>query len=356
MGCELNCSGKNRDIGLLQWGLSLIELMIALLLSTLLTLGILTMYLDSSETSQVSRSLARVQESGRIALDLIARDLRMTGFAGCADPLQDYAPSYDASTLDEDFYGSSIRGGRVDGDDWADFVGNAGIAALNASAVVGTDVLQIRRANGPAFTLDTDMVSVDSVISTDSDQAVTEFRVGENALITNCVNTDVFAVGDPDAVADNEVNHQALSTAYPEGSRLFHFNTTAYWVGNTGRTDQQGNTIWALYQDGLEVVTGVERLQILYGIREDDDNVRYENADDIGADEWNGVDVVQVGLLVSDEQSVLDTSDTKSYDLPGLIVQPAGTVGADATYPDDNRLRTTFVMTVNLRNQIEDED
>jgi len=106
----------------------------------------------------------------------------------------------------------------------------------------------------------------------------------------------------------------------------------------------------------LEVVTGVERLQILYGIREDDDNVRYENADDIGADEWNGVDVVQVGLLVSDEQSVLDTSDTKSYDLPGLIVQPAGTVGADATYPDDHRLRTTFVVTVNLRNQIEDED
>ncbi len=356
MAFELIHSGNTRGIDKSQNGLSLIELMIALLLSTLLTLGILTMYLDSNDTSRVSRSLARVQESGRIAMDLIARDLRMTGFAGCADPLQDFPPSYEASTLDSDFYGSGVRGVRVDADGWDDFVSNAGVATMNASAVTGSDVLQIRRANGPAFVLDKDMSSVDSVISTDSDQAVTQFRVGENALITNCVNADVFAVGDPDAVADNEVNHQPLSTTYPEGSRLFHFNTTAYWVGDTGRTDQQGNTVWALYQDGLEVVTGIERLQVLYGIREDDDKVRYESADDIAANEWNGVDVVQIGVLVSDEQSVLETTDTKSYDLPGLKVQPTGTAGADATYPDDGRLRTTFVMTVNLRNQIEDED
>jgi type IV pilus assembly protein PilW len=336
-----------------QRGLSLIELMIALLLSTLLTLGILTMYLDSTETSQVSRSLARVQESGRIALDLVARDLRMTGFAGCADPLQDLAPAYDASTLDEDFYRSSLRGARVDGDDWDDLVDNVGIAALEATAVADSDVLQIRRASGPSATLDAGMPAENSTISTDSDQTVTEFRIGENALITNCVTADVFAVGDPDGFEDNEINHQPLSSTYPEGSRVLHFNTTTYWVGDTGRTDQQGNTVWALYQNGLEVVTGVERLQVLYGVREDDGNVRFENADDLTADDWNEIDVVQVGLLVSDEQNVLEAADTKNYDLPGLTVQPAGTAGADATYPADDRLRTTFTMTVNLRNNIE---
>lgn len=337
-----------------QRGLSLIELMIALLLSTLLTLGILTMYLDSTETSQVSRSLARVQESGRIALDLIARDIRMTGFAGCADPLQDLAPAYDASTLDEDFYGSSLRGARVDGDAWDDLEDNAGIAALDAAAVADSDVLQIRRASGPFVSLDADMPSPNSTISTDSDQAVTEFRIGENALITNCVNADVFAVGDPDGFEDNEINHQALSTTYPEGARVLHFNTTTYWVGDTGRTDRQGNAVWALYQNGLEVVTGVERLQILYGVREDDGNVRYENADDLALADWNLIDIIQVGLLVSDEQNVLEAADAKNYDLPGLTVQPAGTAGADATYPADDRLRTTFAMTVNLRNKIEE--
>lgn len=353
----INIMDRNKGMQpeLSQRGLSLIELMIALLLSSLLILGILTMYLDSSQTSQVSRSLARVQESGRIALDLIARDIRMTGFVGCAYPLQKLDPSFDASTLDSDFYGSSLRGIRADGDDWDDFTGNTGVANLDANAVANSDVLQIRRASGPFVSLDTDMAFATSTISTDSDQAVTEFRIGENALITNCVNADVFAVGDPDGFEDNEINHeQPLSTTYPEGSRVFHFNTTVYWVGDTGRDDPQGNDVWALYRDGLEVVVGIERLQVLYGVRENDGNVRYETAGNMNVGDWDLVEVIQVGVLVSEEQRVLDSADTKNYELPGLVVRPAGAANADATYPNDGRLRTTFTMTVNLRNQIEE--
>ena len=53
-------------------GLSLVELMIALALSTTLILGVITVYLDSNQTSRLSTSLARIQESGRIAIDTIA--------------------------------------------------------------------------------------------------------------------------------------------------------------------------------------------------------------------------------------------------------------------------------------------
>ncbi|NWN92633.1 pilus assembly protein PilW [Marinobacter adhaerens] len=338
----------------LQDGLSLVELMIALLLSTFIILGVLTMYLDSTKTSQVSRSLARVQEAGRISLDLIARDVRMGGFAGCADPFQKLHPAFDASTLDADFFANSLRGARVSGEHWDDFVGNNSIAALENNAVIDSDVLQLRRANGPFVTLDSEMASPDSTIVTDSDQAVTNFRVGENALITNCVAADVFAISDPDGVADNEINHDTLSNAYPEGSRVFHFNTTVYWVGDTGRTDQQGNAVFALYQDGLEVVAGVERLQTLYGVRGNDDSLRFLNSGEMDADQWDLVDVVQVGVLVSDEQSVMEASDAKGYTLPGVTVQPSGTAGADATYPDDGRLRATFSTTIKLRNQIDE--
>jgi len=337
-----------------QGGLSLIELMIALLLSSFITLGILTMYLDSTETSQVSRSLARVQEAGRISLDLIARDVRMAGFAGCADPLQDLSPAFDASTLDAVFFGSSLRGARVGGDNWDDAVGNVDVAALEDNAVVDSDVLQLRRASGPFVTLDSDMTSSGSTIDTDSDQAGANFPIGEIALITNCVNADVFTVGDPSGFAVNEINHDALAGTYPEGSRVFHFNTSVYWVGDTGRTDQRGNAVFALYQNGLEVVTGIERLQTLYGVRANDSFLRFLTGDEVAANEWNQVDVVQVGVLVSDEQRVMKIADAKSYTLPGITVQPAGTAGADATYPADGRLRTTFAMTVKLRNQIDD--
>lgn len=349
-------SGNPREIkGLkFQRGLSLVELMIALLLSSLITLGMLTMYLDSTETSQVSRSLSRVQEAGRISLDLIARDVRMAGFAGCADPLQDLSPAFGASSLDEAFFRSSLRGGRAGGDNWDILVGNIDVAALVDDAVTGSDVLQLRRANGPFVTLDTDMSAPGSTIDTDSDEAVTNFRIGENALITNCVNADVFVVGDPDGSADNEINHDALAGAYPEGSRVFHFNTSVYWIGDTGRTDQRGNAVFALYQNGLEAVTGIERLQTLYGVRDNDGLLRFLNGGEMTANDWDLVDVVQVGILASDEQSVMDVADTKSYTLPGITVQPEGTAGADATYPADGRLRTTFAMTVKLRNQIDD--
>src|SRR5690554_99988 len=336
-----------------QAGLSLVELMIALLLSTLITLGILTMYLDSTETSRVSRAMARVQESGRIALDLMAKDLRMMGFQGCAFPMQDFEPDFRASTLDRDFFGTGLRGVRVDGDGWADLVDDFAVDAMSDDAVTGSDVLQIRRANGPALTLDQDMVDGGSVISTDSDQAVTEYRMGENALITNCAAADVFAVGDPDGLEDHQINHQPLSQNYPEGARVFHFNTTSYWVGDTDRKDRQGNAIFALYQNGLEVVSGVERLQVLYGVREDNDDMRYVTADNVDASEWNSVDAIQLGLLVRDEERVMEIADSKDYVLPGMTVQPAGTAGAQATYPADGRLRTTFTMTVKVRNRVD---
>jgi len=335
-----------------QTGLSLVELMIALLLSTLLTLGILTMYMDSTETSRVSRSLARVQESGRIALDIMAEDLRMLGFLGCSYPMQDLRPSFVASNLDENFFTSGIRGAVVGEDDWADIVGSFGVGALAANAVTGSDVLQLRYASGPGLALDQDMAAPNSVISTGSDQAVTQFRVGGESLITNCATADMFTVGDPDGFEDNEINHQALSTTYPEGSRVLQFRTVTFWVGDTGRTDQNGNAIFALYQNGLEAVSGVERLQVLYGVREGE-QVSFLTADNITDDEWSEIESAQLGLLVSDDQAVMEEADTKQYVLPGVTAVPAGTAGAAVTYPVDERLRTTFTMTVKVRNQID---
>ena len=183
-----------------QSGLSMIELMIALVLSSLIMLGVLTLYLDSSRTSRLSESLARVQESGRIALDLIARDVRSAGFTGCADPMQKLQPSFEGANAsykaNQDFYGTGLRGARVGGTDWNDFKTSVGGTSPEVNAEAGTDVLLVRRAGGSTAILDSQMASKDSVISTDSDQTVTNFIAGEHVLITNCIIADVFEIGD----------------------------------------------------------------------------------------------------------------------------------------------------------------
>lgn len=63
-----------------QGGFSLVELMIAMLLGLILMIGVINVFLSSSQTYRLQEAMFRVQESGRFALDIMARDLRDAGF------------------------------------------------------------------------------------------------------------------------------------------------------------------------------------------------------------------------------------------------------------------------------------
>lgn len=63
-----------------QAGLTLLELMISLALGLLLLTGIGTIYVGSNQTYRVQEQNARIQESGRYALDVIGRSLRQAGY------------------------------------------------------------------------------------------------------------------------------------------------------------------------------------------------------------------------------------------------------------------------------------
>lgn len=66
-----------------QRGLSLIELMIALLISSILLLGVLQLFSDTTASDRTNSAMASVQEGGRIALEIIGADARRTGYQGC---------------------------------------------------------------------------------------------------------------------------------------------------------------------------------------------------------------------------------------------------------------------------------
>ncbi|MEH6415455.1 PilW family protein [Pseudomonas sp. CGJS7] len=68
-----------------QAGLSMIELMVALLLSTLLLLGLVQIFSASKTSFQMAQGLARVQETSRFALDYLQRDARLAGHFGCVN-------------------------------------------------------------------------------------------------------------------------------------------------------------------------------------------------------------------------------------------------------------------------------
>lgn len=63
-----------------QRGLSLVELLVAMVLGLLLTAGALEMMLSSRNLYRTTDSLSRIQENGRFALDFLNRGINMAGY------------------------------------------------------------------------------------------------------------------------------------------------------------------------------------------------------------------------------------------------------------------------------------
>lgn len=68
-----------------QQGMSLVELMIALLIGLLLSAAIITVYLSNKKTFWDTEAAASLQENSRFAMKLIVNDLRLAGFYGGVD-------------------------------------------------------------------------------------------------------------------------------------------------------------------------------------------------------------------------------------------------------------------------------
>src|SRR5665647_885339 len=69
-----------------QVGMTLIEIMIALLIGAFLIGGVLEIFINSRQTYRMQENLSRLQENGRFATEFISNSIRMTGYWGCLIP------------------------------------------------------------------------------------------------------------------------------------------------------------------------------------------------------------------------------------------------------------------------------
>ncbi|MEO1119413.1 MAG: prepilin-type N-terminal cleavage/methylation domain-containing protein, partial [Pseudomonadota bacterium] len=66
-----------------QSGYTLIELLIALTIGAFLIGGILQLYVGSKKSYSTQQALTELQEVGRFSLNMMVRDIRLAGYAGC---------------------------------------------------------------------------------------------------------------------------------------------------------------------------------------------------------------------------------------------------------------------------------
>lgn len=70
-----------------QTGLTLIEIMIALLIGAFLLGGVMQIFINSRQTYTMQDNLSKLQENGRFAMEFLAKDIRMAGYWGCLRPI-----------------------------------------------------------------------------------------------------------------------------------------------------------------------------------------------------------------------------------------------------------------------------
>ncbi|GAA5317387.1 MAG: hypothetical protein AseanaTS_25920 [Candidatus Pelagadaptatus aseana] len=95
-----------------QSGFSLIELMIAMVLSLVILLGVMQVFLGSRQTYVLADDMSRIQENGRFSLEFLAQSIRMGGYQGGK---ADFIRSFYRTTCEE-FAPCTDNGAGTDSD------------------------------------------------------------------------------------------------------------------------------------------------------------------------------------------------------------------------------------------------
>lgn len=358
-----------------QIGLSLIELMIASVIGLVVLGGAVTIFSGNNASSSMSTGMGRLQDSGRVALDIIANSVRMAGYEGCRSASKS-APEVIASTApDIDLPDSAIWGSETDnnGANSASWDPPAPAELGGITAANNTDVVYLQHGSGRSTNLNADMADGNTTpitLTSNPDQLAD----GDMIMISDCQTAHIFRAtgvatnaGVVSMGFSNAVNDRSNLGEVYRGSgnmedtplRIMRFESTAYFIGDSGRTTPAGLPILSLFAldttrspigNAVELIEGVEHMEILYGERlEPSGDIRYVSANDVG--NMNNVVSVQIGILIGTADYAGSRNDTRTYNLAGVTIGPPGSA-ANFTHAGDRRLRAAFNTTIQLRNRI----
>jgi type IV pilus assembly protein PilW len=251
-----------------QSGLSLIELMIGIALSLLILTAVLYSFAGSQASYRYLTSSSAVQESGRIALEVLNRDLRMTGNSGCGNinSLQHSTPA---------LFSNPVALQTAPG---ASGTVPDGITVRYGSA------LSTNLANSPAAN-QIELVSLAALGGS--------IIAGNVLLLSDCIVTEAVTVL---SVSGNVITTAAnLLHGFRPGSTVTRLETVAYTV------NMPTNELW---RNGQAVAAGVTNMQILYGVSGPADRGALEYIEAPSVASAPQVVAVKLALTVADGANV----------------------------------------------------
>jgi len=321
-----------------QKGFTLIETMISLLVGVFILGGVMFTYIGMKVTTKATLEIGELQESARLAMDILSQDIQQAGFWG----------TYYGSTLDSIniTVPAAPAGDCSEGDNNASFPNNPisnfryiyGSVANSASAlgcitdaIINSDVIQIKRLEG------------NSIGNTNT--AINRYYL----LVDQNSGTLFPGTGVP------AVLPQLNSTVWP-------YNHHVYYIANqTYNSGTQSITVPTLMRKRLTVnngmttetiMEGVENMRFIYGLDSDGDNKvdSYKTATQMASSDWEQSLVkvlsVQIFLLIrSFEEDFSSEAVSKEYVLGGTLAPDQRVLPFD-----DQFRRVLMVSTVKISN------
>ncbi|MBB3229128.1 type IV pilus assembly protein PilW [Luteibacter sp. Sphag1AF] len=326
-----------------QRGVTLVELMVAMLLGLLVAGGIVTVFLSTSSSNRVQTQMARLQEEGRFSIQKISDDLKMAGAQYCSSTGGIAGATSAGVSLDAirtpTIYSSTITypqnttpwGGAYPVAPTAAYsmpsflymrgyqctkttctpadpsAPTDGVPAMGTDLdkrVLGASVLTLRYVDssrgwaigGASTVVAANNGNVDhiTIVPKTGEPSLTGFADGEQAMLADCSTAQIFTVnGNPNFVPAPS-NFSAPRALQPQSAPRFFrmktdFRTITYYLQvKTNDGTATGQKTGALMRcdsgttDGCtELARGVERLDFLYGIEDSNGLMHYLTAADV---------------------------------------------------------------------------
>lgn len=321
-----------------QTGFTLIEMMISLFIGGLILGGVMFTYIGMKVTTKDTMTIGELQESGRLAINIMQRDIEQVGFWGTF-----YDDSFTAiNTTALANPGNDCAEGENNGS-FPDLTSSSNFKGLYAKVASGTSELGC--INNPVK--DTDILQVKFLQGRQIEvqAGANDTKNGENYFIAEQENARfVRDVIDPDDIGVN-------ASIWPYSHHSYYISKQTYTVNN------KSITVPALMRKRLvddsisteTIMEGVENMRFVFGLDTTNDSRvdTYRNINDMSTADWDnqkGILTVQVFLLIRALQPD-----------PGVSIKNQTYVlGEDnnsrtLTFSDSFR-RTVFTTTIRLNN------
>ncbi|WP_417519642.1 PilW family protein [Marinobacter sp.] len=359
-----------------QSGLSLVELIIALALGLLLTLGVTQIYLSGNETYRQTQGLAHAQESSRFVSAVLTPDFRSAGSFGClaemGRPLDQVVDNRLNGVLTVPLT-QAVQGWEYDTTGPGDSVtlagtlatpiagkwesGTAGAAlpaSLAGSVVTNSDVVIVNSLTPIGVSVNaanpqtgTNVINLGAASGVNAGRVVLATRgdCSEGELFQKSDNATAQTITVSGGSSPGNTSND-FGLTYDSDTRVYEFTAMAYYIGQgTNGEPALFRRLMTPLETPQELVSGVETLQILYGVDTNGTPAAdtYLPANQVA--DWDSVASIRFSVLTRSQGEVLEEINNRNFDMLGSEVSQANN--------GDRRARLVSVSTTAMRGKMQ---